>query len=226
MRVIYSYVELYTKDLYTIGSRDYYIGHSYTCGVTLTGIPGELSLLFQYKDPSDILDVSLMEAGGVTSCVVARLFVSSRSSCLGESAVGYICHMLIESPTGNELVTRIWLGDIERVSSGWPPATLVSWLGNTYVGRCSIFSRDIAVAVWKHCIEMTTCLRAFLPKFYSNITGNRLEQSTARSMKPSKDAKSTAQRRVLSVDAKKDDGDDDDSSLGSIRIASDSSSHT
>ena len=163
-----------------------------------------------------------MEAGCVTCCVVARLYVSSRSSCLGEAAVGYICHMLTESPdrTGNELVTRVWLGDVERVSSGWPPASLVRWLGNSYAGRCSIFSRDLAVAVWKHNIEMAACLRAFLPKFYSDITRKPFNNET---LKSSEEAKSPAQRRVLPANAKQGE-EDEDSSLGSIRIASDSSS--
>ena len=114
-------------------------------------VGGQLQKLkINFREPSQVLDVSRFEEAGVTSLQYARV-----GPLEGEGWLGHIIHLCRDTDYGTEMRSRFWLGDVEPVPEPLP-AEAIAALTPESLGR----------ALLRHCSEEMTYLGGFLPELY------------------------------------------------------------
>jgi hypothetical protein len=135
-----------------------------------------------YVNPIDYLDTSRLHEAGITACIAAQLYVVDPD--LGEIFLGHVVHIVKEGRGigSRELVTRMWLGHIDKQqqkrggSGGWsggglgyyafPPPSLVNYLANSAVYRLFGLNTSWARHQWIHTVQEMGCIANLLPIFY------------------------------------------------------------
>ncbi len=113
---------------------------------------GELQKLkINFREPSQVLDVSRFEEAGVSSLQYARI-----GPLESEGWLGHVIHLCRDTDYGTEMRSRFWLGDVEPVAEPLAPATIAALTPET-LGR----------GLLRHCSEEMTYLGGFLPELFA-----------------------------------------------------------
>eukprot|EP00602_Paraphysomonas_sp_CaronLab_P013579 CAMPEP_0185040334 /NCGR_PEP_ID=MMETSP1103-20130426/38274_1 /TAXON_ID=36769 /ORGANISM="Paraphysomonas bandaiensis, Strain Caron Lab Isolate" /LENGTH=432 /DNA_ID=CAMNT_0027579591 /DNA_START=224 /DNA_END=1522 /DNA_ORIENTATION=- len=140
----------------------HYIGHSFIYKQRI----GETNyrMHVDYLNPSEYCDTSLFVTANVTACITGQLYQYHKD--FGEIYIGEIVYIVKENGIRNQLVTRMWLGDVRKVSSGFPPSSFVNYVANSYLYRLLAMPYSYAFDMWKHILEENGCIAHLLPHFY------------------------------------------------------------
>lgn len=156
------------------------IGHRFTCvkklysngGVSASaGVGSEDSLgedVLQHIDyihPAEFINTDELPAMGITACIIGK--ISYRDHHLGEISVGHVCHIVREHMGQVTLVTRMWLGSIDKTDVNFPSPRFVNYVGNTWIYRYMKFTNTFIKNIWTQMVQENNCLAAFLPDFYA-----------------------------------------------------------
>mmetsp|Transcript_4266 Transcript_4266/g.7230 ORF Transcript_4266/g.7230 Transcript_4266/m.7230 type:complete len:487 (-) Transcript_4266:253-1713(-) len=153
------------------------IGHRFTCvkkmysgGMCSGDIdeydPGEDVLQhIDYLHPAEFINTDELPAAGITALVVGKL--SYRDHHMGEITVGHVCHVVREVMGSVSLVTRMWLGHIDKTDLNFPSPRFVNFVGNTLLYRYMKFTYSFIKNIWIQMVQESNCLAAMLPDFYA-----------------------------------------------------------
>ena len=134
-----------------------------------------------YVNPVMYCDVSQFSAAGITACIIGKIYMFH--SDFGDVQCGHVCHMVKEKGLGqNELVSRMWLGEVKKEEAGFPPASLVNAFANGYMYRCISMPYSWAFDQWTHMLQEMGCVVNFLDKFYheelARLSGKSMGEQT------------------------------------------------
>lgn len=123
-------------------------------------------------------DVSKFAAAGVTACIIGKIYILHRD--FGEVHYGHICHIVKEKGFGqNEMVSRMWLGEVKKEGSGF---SMAHFVGNSYLYRYFSMPHSWALSVWSHMIQEMGCIVNLLPQFYreelARLSGRNMKGQT------------------------------------------------
>lgn len=147
------------------GLPGHYIDHRFLCTQKIGGNTQKSHI--EYVNPVEYCDTSRFAAVGITACIIGKIYIFHRD--FGKVHFGHICHIVKEKGLGqNELVSRMWLGDVSKEESGFPPPSLANFIGNGFLYRYFSMPYGWAVSQWTHMLQEMGCIANLLPEFYQN----------------------------------------------------------
>ena len=128
-----------------------YIGGTHLVHEYLAGPPVIYKLKINFRDPAEILDVSLFAGAGVSTAVHARIGMIDAPGFAGK-----MVHFVRDTPYGCEMRSRFWLGLFQEND-----------IPNSVQSRKEIFPDEFGARLCQHCHEEMSILGTILPDLYA-----------------------------------------------------------
>lgn len=113
-----------------------------------------------FQPPQRYFDVSRFDGAGISTAVCAR-----GGQRLENIWTAHLIHLVRQTPTGTEMRSRFWLGDVDASPKG-PLGRILNPLMNTAYARRRNVPDHLGRDLMLHCAEEMQHLADFLPDLY------------------------------------------------------------